>query len=210
MPTVEIIGLPQSNFVWATRIALAEKGVEHISTSADPHSPEVLAVHPFGKIPVMRHGDVAIGESRAIIDYIDRVFPGPSLMPVDPVEAAEVSAWTSIVIGTIEPLIIRQYMFAYLFPGTGDGAPDRLRIEAVFPKVEQQLDVLERAMADGRIGGRSFTTVDAYLVPILFYLRTMPEGGPAIAERPMLQAYLDTRSSRDSVTSTMPARSENA
>lgn len=210
MPTVEIIGLPQSNFVWATRIALAEKGIEHVSTSAAPHSPEVLAVHPFGKIPVLRYGDVAIAESRAIIDYIERVFPGQSLVPTDPVEAAEVSAWTSIVTGTIEPLIIRQYMFAYMFPGTDDGAPDRVRIDEVFPKVERQLDVLERAIAEGRIGSGSFTTVDAYLVPILFYLRTMPEGGPAIAARPLLRAYLETRASRDSVTSTMPPRPENA
>jgi hypothetical protein len=47
MSAVEIIGLPQSNFVWATRIALAEKGVADKSIPMPPHSPDVLAVHPF-------------------------------------------------------------------------------------------------------------------------------------------------------------------
>lgn len=68
MPDVQIIGLPQSNFVWAVRIALAEKGVAHDSVPAPPHSREVAAVHPFGKVPVLRHGDITFGESRAIVD----------------------------------------------------------------------------------------------------------------------------------------------
>jgi glutathione S-transferase len=44
-----------------------------------PHTPEVVAIHPFGKIPVMRHGDVTLAESRAICGYVDRAFDGPAL-----------------------------------------------------------------------------------------------------------------------------------
>ena len=43
---VEIIGLPQSKFVCATRIALAEKGVAHNSIPMPPHSPDGLGIHP--------------------------------------------------------------------------------------------------------------------------------------------------------------------
>ena len=81
MSDVQVIGLPQSNYVWAVRIALAEKGVEHENLPAAPHSPEAVAVHPMGKIPVLRHGAVALGESRAIIDYIDATFDGSPLVP---------------------------------------------------------------------------------------------------------------------------------
>ena len=76
MSDVQVIGLPQSNYVWAVRIALAEKGVDHENVPAPPHSPEAVAVHPMGKVPVLRHGGVALGESRAIIDYIDATFDG--------------------------------------------------------------------------------------------------------------------------------------
>ena len=204
MSDVQVIGLPQSNFVWAVRIALAEKGVEHEIVPAPPHSPDVLAVHPLGKIPVLRHGEVALGESRVIIDDVDTAFNGPPLAPVDPDAARANETWTSIVATSIEPLFIRQYVFAYMFPGTPDGQPDRAAIDALLPKVEAALDVLEDAVSSGAIGGEAFGRVDAYLVPILFYLRNMPEGGPMLAGRPRLTAYLDQSLARPSVQSTMP------
>jgi glutathione S-transferase len=42
-----------------------------------PHTPEIDAVHPLGKIPALRHGDVTLAESRAICFYIDHAFGGP-------------------------------------------------------------------------------------------------------------------------------------
>lgn len=61
-------GPAPEHYVWTTRIALAEKGVAHENVPLAPHSPEALAVHLLGKIPVLRHGSVALGEARAIID----------------------------------------------------------------------------------------------------------------------------------------------
>jgi glutathione S-transferase len=112
MAELQIIGGPQSNFVWATRIFCTEKGVPYRHVTAMPHTPEVDAIHPFGKIPVMRHGDVTLCESRAIISYIERSFDGPSLLPRDPLAAAQVEQWVSIVCTTIDPLWLRQYYAA--------------------------------------------------------------------------------------------------
>jgi len=204
MSNVQVIGLPQSNFVWAVRIALTEKGVAHEHVAAAPHSPEVLAIHPMGKVPVFRHGGVAIGESRAIIDYVEATFDGPSLVPAEADEALRSDIWTSIVTASIEPLLVRQYLFAYFFPGGADGRPDRAAIDALLPKVEGALDVLETALSTGNLGSAPFGRVDAFLVPILFYVRNMPEGGPMIADRPLLAAYLDRSLARPSVQATMP------
>lgn len=60
---LEILGLPQSNYVWATRIAPAYKGVDHVHHTFEPHSPEILKISPLGKIPAMRHRDVTLFES---------------------------------------------------------------------------------------------------------------------------------------------------
>ena len=210
MSDVHVIGVPQSNYVWAVRIALAEKGVAHTNIPAVPHGPEVLAFHPLGKIPVLRHGDVAIAESRAIIDYVDRVFDGPRLIPADPSLAMREDIWTSIVTTSMDPLLVRQYLFAYLFPGTADGAPDRARIEATLPKVAAALSVLDQAVDEGQIGKGPFGRTDAYLVPILFYLRNSPEGGQMLAARPGLAAYLDARLQRPSIRSTMPPPLQSA
>lgn len=204
MPDVQVIGLPQSNFVWAVRIALAEKGVAHENIPAPPHSPEVTAVHPLGKIPVLRHGDVALGESRAIIDYVDAMFDGPLLVPAELPARIRSGVWTSIVTSSIEPLLVRQFLFAYLFPATADGKPDRLAIDSLLPKVESALGVLESAIAAGTLGGDPFGRPDAYLVPILHYVRNTPEGAPMIAARPHLNSYLAHNMARPSVQATLP------
>jgi glutathione S-transferase len=71
MAKIQIIGVPQSNYVWVVRMACEEKGVPYDLVPARPHSPEVDAIHPLGKIPAMRHGDIALCESKAIASYID-------------------------------------------------------------------------------------------------------------------------------------------
>ena len=76
MPALEIIGVPQSNYVWAVRMVCEEKGVPYDYRPERPHSPAVDAIHPFGKVPVMRHGDVELCESKAIATYIDRALAG--------------------------------------------------------------------------------------------------------------------------------------
>ncbi|QMW21587.1 glutathione S-transferase family protein [Sandaracinobacteroides saxicola] len=209
MPDVQIIGLPQSNFVWATRIALAEKGVAHQSIPAPPHSPDVVAIHPFGKIPILRHGSLTICESRAIIDYVDSAFEGPKLVPADPEAARHSDSWTSMITSTVEPMLIRQYLFAYFFPTGADGRPDQAAIEALMPKMTGILDVLEAALAQGDLGQQPFGRVDAYLVPILFYTNTMPEGAALIGARPQLAAYLARSLTRPSVQETMPPPAES-
>ena len=205
MPELQIIGGPASNFVWVTRIACAEKGASYTHVSAMPHTPEVDAIHPFGKIPVMRHGDITLCESRAICTYIDRAFDGAPLTARDPVVAAQIEQWISITCTHLDLLWLRQYVAAYVFPGTADGSPDRTRIDLALPKMEPQFDVMDRAVAKtGHLVGNAFTLADAYLMPILFYMNKMPESRALLAKRPNLKAYFDRHIERDSVRAATP------
>ena len=205
MSQLQIIGLKQSNYVWATRIACAEKGVPHEHIDLGPHSPDVDGIHPLGKIPVMRHGDFVLCESRAICGYIDRTFDGPKLVPEDSREAAIAEQWTSIITTSIEPIAIRQYLFGYMFPATPDGSPNRVNIDAAIPKLSAGLRMVEGAVQAGHLGGANFRLADAYLVPILFYLRTTPEGGQLIANSSALTDYFERNVGRKSVADTMPS-----
>ena len=76
------------------------------------------------------------------------------------------------------------------------------------PKVAQALDVLERGLSDGALGSEPFGRTDAYLVPILFYMRGTPEAGPMLAARGALSRYLDAQLQRPSVEATRPAPPE--
>jgi glutathione S-transferase len=205
MPELQIIGAPQSNYVWVTRIACAEKGVPYTLLSALPHSPEVDAIHPFGKIPAMRHGDITLSESRAICFYIDHAFAGPPLAPRDPVAGAQTEQWISLVNTNIDPLLVRQYLAAYFFPGTSDGRPNRAVIDAAVPKMEAHFAVLDHAVGKtGHLVGESFTLADINLLPILFYVDKLPESRAMLRRSANLDAYYRRHMARASVKETTP------
>ena len=205
MAELQIIGAPQSNYVWAIRIACAEKGAPYALLPAMPHTEEVDAIHPFGKIPVMRHGDLALAESRAIAFYIDHFFAGPPLVPREPAAGARVEQWISLVNTHVDPSLFRPYVGAYFFPGTPDGGPNRTVIEAALPKMEPQFAMLDRAVAaTGCLVGDSFTFADMNLLPILFYMDKLPESRAALRRTRRLKSYLDHHLARPSVAQTTP------
>src|ERR1700681_636240 len=217
MPELELIGAAPSNYVWTCRIALAEKGVPYRHSEIMPHTTEVDAIHPFGKIPVMRHGEVTLCESRAICGYIDNAFAGPKLAPADPAQAAQVEQWVSIVNTHIDPLWVRQYLRAHFFPKTPDGSPERDTIEAALPKMEEQFAAMDRAVdKTGHLVGDAFTLADMNFIPILFYMGAKPESSALLQRMPSLNAYFARHMTRKSVRETMPtwvpgpARSERA
>jgi len=205
MAKVEIIGAARSTYVRVARMVCEEKAIPYDLKEAAPHSADALAIHPFGKIPVMRHGDFELCESKAIATYLDLSFPGPKLIPTDPRRAALTEQWVSLVNTRMDGTMVRTYMFAYIFPKTGDGKPDRKAIEAVAPAVKQEIDLLDRAVAKGGyLVGDSFTYADINLMPILFYLQKFPEGAAAVAATKFLSDYYQRLAARPSFQNTMP------
>jgi len=205
MSSVQILGAPVSTFVRVVRIVAEEKEVPYELVPLGPHTPDVDALHPFGRIPVLRHGDVTLCESRAIACYLDRRFDGPSLVPADTLEQARVEQWISLILTGFDPVLVRAYLLAYVFPGTENGQPDRARIDATLPQLERCLDVLARAVGPtGQLVGSSFTLADAYLIPILAYLKDMPESGRLIADSEALRDYIARQEARPSVRATVP------
>ena len=205
MPELQIIGVPQSNYVWVTRIACAEKGVQYTLVPVRPHTPEVDAIHPFGKIPAMRHGELTLCESRAICFYVDHAFVGPPLAPRDPVAGAQAEQWISLVNTTIEPLLVRQYVGPYFLSAMSGGAPNRAVIDAALPKMEAHFAALDRAVAKtGHLVGDGLTLADINLLPILFYLDKLPESRAMLRDAAHLNAYYRQHFERPSVKETTP------
>lgn len=198
--------MPQSTYVRVVRMAAEEKGVPYDLDPQPPHSDPVNAVHPFGKVPVMRHGDFELCESRAITSYIDRVFDGPALMPSDPVGAARAEQWISIVNTIMDQALVRRYFLAgYVYPQREKRDPDTGVIGAVMPDVERQLGVIESTLANSSyLSGNGFSLADINLMPILFYLKGTKEAGARIDNSPTLTDYYERNSSRPSFTSTIP------
>lgn len=205
MAVPEIIGASRSTYTWAVRMVCEEKGIDYVLKETSLRSPELFAVHPFGKMPVLRHGDVEIFESKAIATYLDRSFPGPDLFPADVPQAALTEQWVSLVNTVIDRTLVRTYLYAYIAPGTPDGTPNRKAIDAVMPDVREQVAILDKAVArTGHLVDDVFTYADINLLPILFRLRQAPEGAEVLGKAVHLAAYLERHAQRPSFARTVP------
>jgi glutathione S-transferase len=205
MPKPEIIGSMRSTYTRVVCMVCEEKRIEYVLTEKPLRAPELLAIHPFGKMPVLRHGDVALCESKAIATYLDRSFPEPYVFPSDPRLAALTEQWVSLVNTVIDRTLIRTYLLAYIAPKRADGKPDREAIEAVMPAVREQLGILDRAVANtGHLVGDQFTFADINLLPLLYRVRQAPEGAETLAAATHLARYYDRHTARPSFKSTIP------
>jgi glutathione S-transferase len=204
MPALEIIGIPQSNYVWAVRMVCEEKGVPYEYKPERPHTPDVDAIHPFGKVPVMRHGDLTLCESKAISSYIDRVFDGPKVIPEDVKLGAQVEQWVSLGNVEFDKLMIRQYVVGYAFPKE-PGKPDMVAIAQAAEKMKPQVAVLDRAVANtGHLVGDKFTLADINILPMLFYVNRFEEGKALLGAAKNLSAYMERHFARVSFKKTAP------
>jgi glutathione S-transferase len=83
-----------SNNAIRARIALEEKKVDHEVVHVDIFNGEARSeayineVNPRGQVPTLVDGDVKVVESVAIMEYIERVFDGPPLLPTSNADLA--------------------------------------------------------------------------------------------------------------------------
>src|SRR5689334_8465166 len=70
-------------FAHRVRLTLAEKSLaaELIEIDLKNKPAGFSKISPYGKVPLLQHGDVKIWESTIINEYLDEVFSDPPLMP---------------------------------------------------------------------------------------------------------------------------------
>ena len=78
-----------------TRLVLTEKSVNHDLILVDLARPgeDFLALSPYGKVPLLVHGSHVIHESTVCNEYLEEMFPREPLMPMDPVQRAQLRIW---------------------------------------------------------------------------------------------------------------------
>ncbi len=204
MADVELVGFPQSSYVWSTRIALEEKGVNYtLQAKVDVRSEEYAREHhPFKKVPALRHGEVTLFESLAILHYIDEVFDGPKLVPADPVARARMRQWMSATADYLYDSAIRKLAVPRLV------APGMMSEEAIaenLPTLRKHLEVFDGALAAGPwLAGDSYSLADCVLTPIVFILGQLPEGQEAREGLVNLDRFAEQSQARPSFAAAMP------
>ena len=205
--SVTLLGDPRSTYTRTARMGLAEKGVAYTLERTGPRTPEILAVHPFGRIPGFRDGEIAYFETSAILRYVDESFDGPALLPGTIRDRARCEQWVSAINAYVYDAMIRRYVLQTIFPRGPEGKPDRAVIEPALGEIAAHLGILDQAYA-GRdyLVGEAMCMADLFLAPILAYVEAMPEGAALLAAAPNVQRGQAVIRSRRSFKDTEPPR----
>jgi glutathione S-transferase len=183
---------------------LEELGLEYEITRhrRDPVTnlapPEMLAVHPLGKLPVIVDGELTLAESGAILDYLlDRYGGGRLVPPHGTRERVRYLYWMHYAEGSAMPLLLLKVVFDqidtarvpfFIRPVTR-GIAGRVKQTLVQPQIERHLDFLAAELGDQPwFAGDAFTAAD---VQMSFPLEAAAARAGLDGRRPRLLAWLE-------------------
>jgi glutathione S-transferase len=180
MSDVVVFGFPRSTYVHIVRLVLAHKGVAYTFRDLEPEmgSAAHLALHPFDRVPILRHDDFTLYETSAIAAYVDEAFAGPALQPNDVRGRARMNQWISSVNSYYYPYMIYHVVHERLvFPQLGIASDEKVVAHGL-PKVERGLEVMEKALGDGAeyLLGGELTLADFFMLPSTYAFGLTDEG----------------------------------
>ena len=172
---------------WKVRLCLRHLDIPFervtLSLAEGPHRTDAFAArNRFRRVPVVELEDGRhLAESNAILlSFAD----GTSLLPVDPVERAAVTAW--LFYEQADLLRFLAYPRFYAMTGQSESFADV--IAHYRPLGEAGLDVVEKALEGAAwLHGGVPSVADFALYP---YIRLSSEGGYALARRPTINEWM--------------------
>lgn len=202
-----IYGIPGSPYVRAALLALEEKGARYRVSAVAPdslRSPEHLSRHPFGRIPALVHGNFRLYETQAIVRYIDRVIPSPSLTPADLLAAARMDQLLNVNDWYLFQGVANVIGFQRIVgPRLMGLKTDENAIAETIPKARAVFDELARQLGPSPFFvGESLSLADLVLAPQLDFLRDTPEWQTLTAKHDNLRTWIDRMNARPSMMST--------
>lgn len=181
MSAIKLWGFDGSTYVRTVKMVLAEKGVTDFEQvqidvlKGEPKTPEHLARHPFGKVPVLDHAGLRLLETSAITRYLNDVLPGTSLVPATPQERARMD----MIIGLVDSYgygsLLGGVVAYHLFPDFVGGKNEVAR-ETGVATGRKLLEFAMKTKGDSPfVAGESQSLADLYLAPLIFYVSLTPD-----------------------------------
>ncbi len=168
MSELILYGYPVSTFVRTARMACVEKGVPYSLDAFETfefRSAVHRELHPFAKMPVMRHDEVVLFETLAICIYIDETFEGPSLTPEKLIDRCHMYQWISTINDAIYHGVVRKWILPVL-------RNKNLAVQeskALRNAAREQLVTVDACCGGNFLAGNSVSLADLFIAPILAY-----------------------------------------
>lgn len=168
----------RSSSSWRVRIALDFKQLQYdyaaidlLRDGGEQLQPEYRRINPIGQVPALaveEHGAITfIGQSVAIIEYLEERYPDPPLYPDSLVERARARQVVESVNSGIQPL--QNLVVLNKLRALGADADDwaRFFMTAGLTSIEQLIS----GSAESFALGDQLTVADVYIVPQLYNAR---------------------------------------
>ena len=174
MPSLTLYTYWRSSSAYRVRIALAVKNVPYAKVAVNLLSSEqtgnaYVELCPTAHVPCLVVDGKPLGESVAIIELLEELFPSPPLFPKDPWARAQVRSLVEIVNAGIQPLQNLQVLKRLSDDKDARAAWARHFIARGLTALEA---VMARHHAEGTRGkfayGDALTAADCVLVPQIY------------------------------------------
>jgi glutathione S-transferase len=206
MSELVVHGVPGSPYYRSALLGLEEKGLAYRLKFLKPgesKTPEHLARHPFGRIPVLEHGDFSLYETQAILRYVDTLSMRSPLQPTDPKAAARMNQVAGIVdwyvFPTISVKICAERLLSQLF---WQRPTHEETVAAAVPQARVCIRELDRLRGSSAfMTGDSVSIADLMLLPHIEFFTQVPEG-QTMLKGTGVEEWLTRMRSRPSVQAT--------
>lgn len=207
--SVTLVGFRHSVYQRVVRIVLHEKNVDFRVQEVNPFNPiearSLRDLHPFGRVPVLRHGTFTLYETSAITRYVDAAFDGPRLVPEEPCAAAQMAQVIAIIDAYGYWPMIRQVFSRRVFAPREDKGSNEAEVAKGMDASHAVLQALDAIASDKRVlRGDSITLADCHLAAMTDYFTRAPEGAALIQSQPHLDSWWRKMRARPSITGLDP------
>lgn len=174
-----LYGFDGSTYVRTVKIVLAEKGLDYDQVQinvlkGEPHQPEHLARHPFGKVPVLDIDGMRLLETDAICRYLDAAYPGTQVVPTGARDIARCAMAMNLIESYGYPNLLPAAGY-HLFPDFIGGKNDEAHAQQLANGETVLKLLMETKGEDPWLAGANPSIADFLLGPILFYSSLTPD-----------------------------------
>ncbi len=159
--------------------------------------PELRAVHPLGKSPVITDGGLTLAESGAIIEYLADRYGAGTLIPAHGTpERLRCNYWLHYAEGSAMPPLLLKLVFRrvetapmpFFVKPVAKGIAHKVQRSFVDPQLKLHLDYLEGELGKSEwFAGDTFSAAD---IQLSFPLEAFAARGGLDASYPRLSAFL--------------------